>query len=144
MQFDDAKDVVEQADMDGPIVDYKSKGNSVELLGKEDIEGSPAYKLKVSLKNGDVSYVYIDTETALQVKETSKRKQQGSEIEVDSYLTNFKPVNGVLFPFMIENKVAGKSVGQFTVDDIKANVAFDDGIFVMPAAPKPAAEKEKK
>jgi hypothetical protein len=130
--------------MDGPIIDYKAKGNSVELLGKEDVEGSPAYKLKVTLKNGDVSYVYIDAETALQVKETSKRKQQGSEIEVDSYLTNFKPVNGVLFPFAIENKVAGKSVGQFTVDDMQANVKLDDAMFAMPAAAPKPAEKEKK
>ena len=145
MSADDAKDLVEQADMDGPIVDYKAKGHSVEFLGKEDMEGSPAYKLKVTLKNGDVSYVYIDTETGLEVKETSKRKQQGSEVEVDSYLTNYKAVNGVLFPFMIENKVQGKSMGQFTVDDIKPNVALDDALFVMPApAPKaPAREKGK-
>ena len=138
MSADDAKDVIEQADMDGPIVDYKAKGNAVELLGKEDVEGSPAYKLKVSLKNGDTEYVYIDTETGLQVKETSKRKQQGSEVEVDSYMTNFKPVNGVLFPFTVENKVQGKSVGQFTIDDIQANVAIDDKIFAMPAAPAKA------
>ena len=147
MSADDAKDVVEQADMDGPIVDYKAKGHQVELIGKEDVDGSPAYKLKVTLKNGDISYVYIDAETGLEVKETSKRKQQGSEIEVDSYMTNFKPIDGVLFPFMIENKVAGKSVGQFTVDDIKANVPFEDAMFVMPAAKpaaKPEAEKEKK
>ncbi|MGH9441632.1 MAG: LolA family protein [Thermoanaerobaculia bacterium] len=145
MSADDAKDVIEQADMDGSIVDYKAKGNTVELLGKEDVEGSPAYKLKVGLKNGDTSYVYIDTETGLEVKETSKRKQQGSEVEVDSYMTNFKPINGVLFPFSIENKVQGKSVGQFTIDDAKANVAIDDGIFAMPAAAaKAAPEKEKK
>ena len=60
-------------------------------------------------------------------------------------MTNFKPVNGVLFPFAIENKVGGKSVGQFTVDDIQANVTIDDGIFAMPAAPaKAEPEKEKK
>lgn len=145
MSADDAKDVIEQADMDGSIVDYKAKGNTVELLGKEDVDGSPAYKLKVGMKNGDTSYVYIDTETGLQVKETTKRQQQGSEVEVDSYMTNFKPVNGVLFPYSIENKVGGKSVGQFTVDDIQANVAIDDKIFAMPAAAaKAAPEKEKK
>ena len=79
------------------------------------------------------------------MKETNKRKQQGSEIEVDSYFTNYKPVNGVLIPFMIENKVQGKSMGQFTVDDVAANVAIDDGIFAMPAAAaKPApADKDK-
>ena len=147
MSADDAKDVIEQADMDGPLVDYKAKGNTVELVGKEDVDGSPAWKLKLTLKNGDISYVYIDTETGLGVKETSKRKQQGSEIEIDSYLTNFKPVEGVLFPFSIENKVAGKSMGQFTIDSVKANVPMEDSSFLMPAAPaKPAppAEKDKK
>jgi outer membrane lipoprotein-sorting protein len=156
MSADEAKEVIEQADLDGPLVDYKEKGHAVELLGKEDVEGSPAWKLKVALKNGDISYLYIDTETGLEVKETSKRKQQGSEVEVDSYLTNYKPVNGVLFPFAVENKVQGKSMGQFTVDEIAANVSIDDGIFAMPApAPKPAptdkdkdkskpADKEKK
>jgi outer membrane lipoprotein-sorting protein len=145
MAADDAKDVIEQADMDGPLVDYKAKGNTVELVGKDDVDGAPAWKLKLTLKNGDVSYVYIDTETGLGVKETSKRKQQGSEIEIDSYLTNFKPVEGVLFPFSIENKVGGKSMGQFTIDSVKANVPFDDKMFLMPAAAKPApAEKDKK
>jgi hypothetical protein len=81
----------------------------------------------------------------LNVKETSKRKQQGSEIEIDSYLTNFKPVEGVLFPFAIENKVAGKSMGQFTIESVKANVPLDDKSFLMPpaASPKPAAPPEK-
>ena len=145
MSADDAKEVIEQADMDGPLVDYKSKGNSVELVGKEDVDGAPAEKLKVTLKNGDVSYMYIDAETGLSVKETSKRKQQGSEIEIDSYMTNYKPVEGVLFPFAIENKVQGKSVGQFTIADVKPNVAIDDQTFAMPAAAaRPAAEKEKK
>jgi len=147
MSADDAKDVIEQADMDGPLVDYKAKGNAVELVGKDDVDGSPAWKLKVTLKNGDTSYVYIDTETGLNVKETSRRKQQGSEIEIDSYLGNFKPVEGVLFPFSIENKVAGKSMGQFTIDSVKANVPLDDKLFLMPAAaPKPAppVEKDKK
>lgn len=146
MSADDAKEVIEQADIDGPMVDYKAKGNTVEMLGKDDVDGSPAYKLKVTLKNGDISYVYIDTETGLQVKDTSKRKQQGSEVEVDTYLSNYKAVNGVLYPYAIDSKIQGKSVGQFTIDDIKVNVPIDDGIFAMPpAAPKPApTEKEKK
>jgi len=80
MSADDAKEVLEEADLDGPMFDAKAKGNTVELVGKEDVEGSPAYKLKVTLKNGDVLYSYIDVETGLQIKETSKRKQQGSEI----------------------------------------------------------------
>jgi outer membrane lipoprotein-sorting protein len=144
MAADEAKEVIEQADLDGPIVDAKAKGNTVELVGREDVDGAPADKLKVTLKNGDISYVYIDAETGLSIKETSKRKQQGSEIEIDSYMTNYKPIAGVLFPFAIENKVQGKSVEQFTITDVKPNVTIDDQAFVMPAPAKPAAEKEKK
>src|SRR5262249_8904058 len=71
----------EQADFDGSLIDYKEKGNTVELLGKEDLEGSPAYKLKVALKNGDVVYVYLDGENYLEIKSVSKRKTPGGEIE---------------------------------------------------------------
>src|SRR6185369_8147003 len=34
---DDLKDLEEQSDLDGPLVDYKQKGHSVELIGKEDM-----------------------------------------------------------------------------------------------------------
>jgi outer membrane lipoprotein-sorting protein len=147
MPADEAKDMIEQADMDGPIVDYKAKGNTVELVGREDVEGSPADKLKVTWKNGDVTYVYVDVETGLAVKETTRRKQKGSEVEIDSYMSNFKPVEGVLIPFAIENKVQGKSMGQFTIEEAKANVPIEDAAFAMPAPaakPAPAADKEKK
>src|SRR5262249_17374376 len=79
---DDLKDFQEQADFDGPFIDYKEKGNMVELLGKEDVEGSPAYKLKVTLKNGDVRYVYLDSENYLEIRSVSKRKTPGGEVEV--------------------------------------------------------------
>jgi len=144
MSADEAKEVIEQADFDGPMVDYKSKGNTVELIGQDDVEGSPAYKLKVTLKNGDISYIYIDTDTGLEVKETAKRKQQGSEVEVDSFLSNYQPVDGVLFPYSVENKVQGKTMGHFTIDSVKTNVPIDDAVFAMPApAPKaPAGDKK--
>ena len=145
MAAEEAKDVIEQADMDSPLVDYKAKGHSVELVGKEDVDGSPAWKLKLTLKNGDVAYLYIDTETGLDIKETTKHKQQGSEVEIESFNTNFKPVEGVLFPFSIENKVQGKSIGQFTIEAVKANVPLDDKAFAMPAPAKPApVDKDKK
>src|SRR5512138_1628296 len=60
LDHDDAKEVVEMADLDGPLVDYKAKGNTVELIGKEDLEATPVYKLRLTLKNGDVKYVYLD------------------------------------------------------------------------------------
>jgi outer membrane lipoprotein-sorting protein len=143
MDADNAKEIIEQGDLDGPMVDYASKGNAVELVGTEDVEGSPAWKLKVSLKDGNVNYVYIDKDAGLEVKETSKRKQKASEVEVDSYLSNYQAVDGVLFPFTIENKVQGKTVAQVTIDSIKANVPLEDSLFAMPAAAAKPPDKAK-
>ncbi|MEA2489354.1 MAG: hypothetical protein QOH21_1146, partial [Acidobacteriota bacterium] len=73
------KDLQEQADFDGPMVDYKKKGNKVELLGKEEIEGTPAYKLKLTTKAGDETVVFVDADSFLEIKMQAKRKMQGQE-----------------------------------------------------------------
>src|SRR5262245_52848604 len=57
---DDAKDLIERADVAGPLVDHAAKGNRIEYLGTEDIDGTDAHKLRVTLKNGDTQYVYLD------------------------------------------------------------------------------------
>lgn len=132
MPADEAKSLFEQADMDGPLVDFGSKGNRIELLGREDVEGALADKLKVTNARGDVSYLYLDAETGLRVRQSSKRRQQGSEVDVDTYLTNYKAVEGVLFPYSIDTRIQGKSAGRVLVHDIKLNVALDDAIFTMP------------
>jgi outer membrane lipoprotein-sorting protein len=143
---DDLKDAQEQADIDGPLVDYKAKGHTVEFVGKEDLEGTPVYKLKLTLKTGDVSYLYIDAGSFLDLKITSKRKSSGSEIEVDSYQSNYKPVGGVLFPFSIEQKIQGQTVAQIAIDKIDLDAPLDDAAFKMPAkaADKPKADDKPK
>ncbi|MGO9515408.1 MAG: LolA family protein, partial [Candidatus Korobacteraceae bacterium] len=99
MSADDKKDIEENADIDGPLVDYKSKGNKIELLGKDKIEGTSAYKLKVTLKNGDVITDYLDADSFLEIKQEMKRTVRGSEQEIESSLGDYKEVNGVMFPF---------------------------------------------
>jgi outer membrane lipoprotein-sorting protein len=142
---DDLKQAEEQADMDGPLVDYKEKGHTVELVGKEDMEGTPAYKLKLTLKNGDVRNIYLDAENYLELKVNMKRKTPGGEIEVDQYVGNYKPVNGVMFAFSLESKVKGQTAAQITIDKIETDVAIDDSLFKMPAKPpeKPKTEEKK-
>ncbi len=136
MSADETKEVEEMADLDGPLVDYKSKGNRVELLGKEKIEGTDAYKLKVSLKNGDVQTVYIDADSFLEIKEETKRTVRGSEQVLESAIGDYKEVNGIMFPFAIESGVKGSPEKQkLTITKIELNVPADDSIFKMPAAP---------
>jgi outer membrane lipoprotein-sorting protein len=146
MAGDDLKEAQEQADIDGALVDYKEKGHTVELVGKEDLEGTPAYKLKLTLKTGDVRYIYIDAANYLELKVTAKRKSPGGEQEVDIYPSNYKPVNGVLFPFSIEQKVAGQTQVQIAIDKIEIDAPVDDAAFKMPvkAAEKPKTEVKPK
>ena len=143
MSADEKKEVEDTADVDGPLVDYKSKGNQVELLGKEKIEGTDAYKLKVTLKNGDVQTVYIDGDSFLEIKEVTKSMIRGSEQEFESSNGDYKEVNGIMFPFAIESGVKGSDQKQkITISKVELNVPADDSIFKMPAAaPKADAPK---
>jgi outer membrane lipoprotein-sorting protein len=140
MSADEAKEVEEMADLDGPLVDYKSKGHQVELLGKEKVEGTDAYKLKVSLKNGDVQTVYIDADSFLEIKDETKRTVRGSEQVVESSIGDYKEVDGIIFPFAVESGIKGSQQKQkLTITKVELNVPADDSIFKMPApAPAPA------
>jgi len=134
MPEDDRKDIIEQADFDGPLVDYKAKGNTVEYVGKEDVEGTETHKLKLTLKNGDVRYLFLDPETGLEMKATAMIKREGVEASVDSFFGDYKEVNGVVFPYAIEQKVAGKPGPTFSVEKVELDVDIADSIFVMPEA----------
>jgi outer membrane lipoprotein-sorting protein len=140
MTPDMLKEFKDQADFDGAFVDYAKKGNKIELLGKADVEGTPAYKVKLTTKEGNETVVYIDAETFLEVKLEAKRKIQGQEVESETTLGNYQDVEGILMPFSIEIKTKGAPAGQaITIEKAELNVDIDDASFKMPAA-KPAAE----
>ena len=133
-----AKELDNQADIDGPLVDWKAKGHQVELVGKDKVEGSDAWKVKVLLKSGDVEHIYLDAETYLPIKSESKRTIRGSETEVESTIGDYKEAGGVLWPHSIQSGAKGRPEKQsLTVDAIEVNPAIDDAKFKMPA-PKPA------
>jgi outer membrane lipoprotein-sorting protein len=141
---DDLKDLQEQSDLDGAMIDYKEKGHSVELIGKEDVEGTPAYKLKLTLKTGDVRYIYLDADNYLELKVTSKRKTPGGEVEVDQYPGNYKPVNGIVFPYSIETKLKGQTINTIIIEKIELDVPIDASLFKMPAKPQDKPKTDEK
>jgi outer membrane lipoprotein-sorting protein len=142
---DDTQEMKDSADIDfSSLVNYKEKGNTVELVGTEDVEGNPTYKLKVTKKNGRVEYQYLDAKTFLPIKTTTKRKQMGTELEIDAYPSNFKPVNGVLFPYTVDQKLGGKSMIQLTLDKVDVNKPIDDATFQFPEKPKAEPKSEPK
>jgi outer membrane lipoprotein-sorting protein len=152
MGEDETKAAEEQADMDGPLMDYKQKGNTVELIGKEQVEGADAYKIKCTLKNGEERYIYLDAETYLDIKNEAKRKIRGNEVESESYMSDYKEVSGMMVPFSIENGVKGSPQRQkLVLEKVELNVDLPDSLFALPAnavkpdtttAAKPAAGKD--
>lgn len=142
MSAEDLKEAEEQADMDGPLVDYKAKGHGVELIGKEKLEGSDAYKLKVTLKNGNLRYLFLDADSFLEIKAESKRTIRGSEVEGETTIGDYKDVGGLLFPHSLQMGAKGRPEKQnITVEKIELNPALDDARFKMPAPAKPEAPK---
>jgi outer membrane lipoprotein-sorting protein len=144
MPADETKAMSEDADIDGPLVDYKAKGNQVELMGKEDMEGTPAYKLKVTLKDGNVKYMYLDTDSGLMIKEEEKLMMHGTEQETEASYGDYRAVDGVMFPFAIESGIKGSPQKQkLTIEKMELNVPVEDSSFAMPPpAPAPQAKPE--
>ena len=135
MSVDDVKALIENSEIDGPLVDWKTKGSSVEYLGTEDVEGTPAHKLKVVRKNGDVSFVYLDPDHFLEIRVLTQRMRHGAHEEVETDLGDYEKAGGVFIPTSIEAGRKGAPDKQrIIIDKVQANVPVDDTIFDFPAS----------
>jgi hypothetical protein len=141
MSADDVKALVEDTEVDGALVDWQTKGSTVEYLGTEDVEGTPAHKLKVVRKNGDVSFVYLDPDHFLEIRILTERTRHGAQEEVETDLGDYEKAGGVFVPTSIEVGHKGAPDKQIIViDKVEANVPVDDTIFHFPgqiALPQP-------
>lgn len=133
MSADDIKALLEDTEIDGPLVDWKEKGSTVEYLGTEDVDGTPAHKLKVVRKNGDVSFVYLDPDHFLDIRIVTGRMRHGAYEEVETDLGDYEKAGGVFLPTSIEVGHKGAPDKQKTIiDKVEANVPVDDTIFRFP------------
>jgi hypothetical protein len=134
MSPDDAKELIEDANIDGPLIDWQAKGSTVEYLGREDVEGTQAYKLRVVRKNGDVTVVYLDPDAFLEIREVTQRLEHGAQVETQTDFGDYEKIGGVFFPMSIESGRRGSSEKEKTnFDKGEANVPVDDAIFHFPA-----------
>src|SRR5258708_18885460 len=126
LSADDLKEVKENADMvEGPLFNYKEKGNKVEYLGKGDLEGTPVQKLKLTEKDGDVTTIYLDADSYLELKNESTRTIRGQAADLETTFGNYKQVEGLTMPFTIETKAKGAPAAQtITVAKLEANTAI--------------------
>lgn len=141
MSADDAKALADDAPIGGPLVDWQARGSKVEYLGTEDVDGTEAHKLKVTLKNGDIEIVFLDPDHFLEIRTIAQRTVRGTLSESISDFGDYEQVAGVYFPFSIatENKADGNEQ-QVTIEHAQANVPMADSLFAFPVAAKGAAK----
>jgi outer membrane lipoprotein-sorting protein len=133
---DDTRAAQESSDfIGGNLVDYKTKGNTLELVDKEEIEGIAVYKLRITKKSGSVEYDYLDAKSFLPVKTEGKRTQFGQQVLYESKISDYRPVEGVLMPFSMKQMVNGRLAMEITIEKMDANVPLNEAVFKMPDAP---------
>ena len=136
ISIDDAKQLLEDAEIDGPLIDWKAKGSTVEYLGTEDVDGTPAHKLRVVRKNGDINYVFLDPDHFLEIRVITQRMENGAQVENETDLGDYEKINGVFFPFSIEGGPKGSTDKQKIVfEKAEANTPIDDTMFKFPTTP---------
>src|SRR5262249_52268524 len=138
MSAEDQKGIALQADIDGPLVDAESKGNRIEVVGRARPDERDAWKLKVTSKDGEVRYVFLDAKTYLQFLTGTDRTVDGRKVEIVNRIGDYRDVDGVKFPHSFEASSEGVPSQVLHFDKIEVNVAIDDARFAMPSA------KEKK
>jgi hypothetical protein len=127
------KSLKEQADLDGVLFDWKEKGHQVELVGMEPMEGTDAYKLKVTTKEGDVEYFYLDADAFVIIKNTTNHKIQDAEVETESFMSNYKNVDGIMMPYTIESKMKGQTISNIVIDSLLFDKEMSDSLFIKPS-----------
>lgn len=128
----DLEKLEEQAEMDSYLYNWKQKAYSLTLEGLTKIDTAYAYLLRLTKKNGNVVDYFIDKNSYLLIKTSSNVKTPQYSGTTEKFYTDYKPVSGILFPFLTEFKLNGQLMSTFKVEKIEINRPFDNKLFEMP------------
>jgi len=129
----DAAAGADQRDIEGPLVGWREKGRKVELVGREELSGGEAFKLEVTLEDGAVRYDYVDVASRQIVRSDVPRTIRGHAVMLENTFSDFRDVDGLVFPFHIETHVVDRpETLTITVDSIELDPDLDDDRFRFP------------
>ena len=134
MSADDIRNMKYQADMDGILWNWKEKGYNVTLDGKEDMEGTACYKIKLQTKAGDTFTYYLDSDSYIILRLNTKMMMMGNEMETDTYYSNYMMVEGIAIPGNIDTRMKGQLIMTMTIEKVELNTELDDSLFEKPSA----------
>ncbi len=135
MPSDIAKSMREQSTFDGPLVDYAARGIQVELVGKEQVDSTSAYKLKVTMPSGGVTYYYLDADRYLPIRSETTATSNGQTLTIVSTMKDYRPEGGVMMPHAVDVTQGPGSAQSFVIDKVEINPPLTEADFTMPAKP---------
>lgn len=141
METEDSENLKKDLDFPDPFLNYKSKGYSATLEGEETIEGVACHKIKLTKKpvkvdgkeEEDFSYYFFDKENGVPVMTRSVGKKGPMKgVTTESFMSDYQEVNGLYFPFTINQKVNGQVAASISITKIELNVNIEDKEFTFP------------
>lgn len=120
-----------RSEIDPPLLDYKERGRNVTLVGREKVDGSDVFHLRIT-DRGQVTHYYLDAATGLEKKITNRISDGQMTAQVELRFSDFRAVQGRMVPFTIQQVVDGKSVAQTKLESVEFNIPIEDALFKMP------------
>jgi len=121
------------ADFDGALINYKAKGNDIELVGKEQLEGKDVYHLKVTSKGGPVQHYLLDADSGIELRMSAEIDLgSGQKQTLTTAMSNYKQVDGIMIPHTVTQSAGGRTLLQWTITTVEFNTVPDDSIFRLP------------
>jgi hypothetical protein len=142
MSADEARSLADSASIEGPLLASRSDGSKVEYLGRDDFDGTLAYKLKVTQKDGDEFVYWLDPDTFLEIKVAETRRIRGAQQTTETELGDYEKIAGVYFPMSVESWSQGHSNDRqrVIIASGTANVPVDAAFFAEPRGPATPAK----
>lgn len=115
------------------FIDYQEKGHTIEYIDTKEVDGTDTYELKLTKKNGDVVFYYLDTEyfiPIMQKQEVKEGPQAGMFME--TYQSDYQEVDGLMIPFSIEQKMGGTTAVKITISNVTLDPEMEEGLFSRP------------
>jgi hypothetical protein len=137
MSADEARAIADSALIEGPLLAARGDGSRVDYLGREDFDGTLAYRLQVTQKDGDEFVYWLDPDTYLEIKIDETRRIRGAAQTTETELGDYEKIAGVYFPMSVESWPQGQP-GQRQRTIVASGVAngtVNDAFFAEPRGP---------
>ena len=121
MTAQDVKLAQDDLDLQTVLVDYKSKGYTIDLLENEDVDGVDAFQLKITISPNKTLFYFVDPSGYYIIRIKTVTISNGQQnVNSNDYYNFKKTKEGILYAYTFDN---------ITFDTIEINVPLDDKLF---------------